>query len=427
MYVSIRIYGKDVLKVDFLSVLKRKQNAMESVAHPYVKLSDNEKYLYCFGLSVMTLGSSKAISETKPMFEKVLDKISLSQEDRERLISDINSQFDLRITQLLKWIDKRKEIQYLLLFDMQLIAYHTLWAQSYCEKIMKEFSLLFSLEPRENEFIRLFVQATKNNNQEKARMLYDKFCADGFFITYKHLHYICPILNFNLKLSSLILDKGQKYVIDKETSIENDIMVTNGSVLVIDHAKVKLGGSIRIDGGEIYITDSEIVAMKNQEYSMIELVNAFRFVMEHTMIDCNRNTTFLRQYAGDVTLKNCVIKNSVKIPSIFFLGEDMNVVNCQFENCLDGAIRCSQKGNLNIINTNFLMCKAEQGGAIFVDEANSTNIQNCRFEKCEAKFIGGCIYFPYLRYGQNVINATMIDCKPLDSLMLNQVDYEWGN
>ena len=255
MYVSIRIYGKDVLKVDFLSVLKRKQNAMESVAHPYVKLPDNEKYLYCFGLAVMTLGSSKAISETKPMFEKVLDKISLSQEDRERLISDINSQFDLRITQLLKWIDKRKEIQYLLLFDMQLIAYHTLWAQSYCEKIMKEFSLLFSLEPRENEFIRLFVQATKNNNQEKARMLYDKFCADGFFITYKHLHYICPILNFNLKLSSLILDKGQKYVIDKETSIENDIMVTNGSVLVIDHAKVKLGGSIRIDGGEIYITD----------------------------------------------------------------------------------------------------------------------------------------------------------------------------
>ena len=413
--------------MDFLSVLKYKQNAMESVAHPYAELSDHEKYLYCFGLAVMTLGNSKAIAETKVLFEKVLDKISLSQEDRGRLISDINSQFDLRISQLLKWVDNKKEIQYLLLFDMQLISYHTLWAQSYCEKIMKEFGLLFSMKPKEMEFIRSFVQAIKNNNQEKARILYDKFCFDGFFITYKHLHYICPVLNFGLTLDSLVLDKGQKYVIDKETRIENDVIVTNGSVLIIEQAKIKLGGSIRIDGGEIYITASEIVAIRNQEYSMIELVNAFRFVMAHTMIDCNMNTTFLRQYAGDVTIKDCLIKNSVKIPAIFFLGDDMNVVNCQFENCMDGAIRCSQKGNLNIINTNFLMCKAEQGAAIFVDEANNTNIQNCRFEKCEAKFIGGCVYFPYLRYGQNITNATIIDCKPEDSLMLNQVDYEWGN
>lgn len=413
--------------MDFLSVLKWKQNAMESVAHPYVTLPDYEKYLYCFGLSVMTLGNSKAIAETKPMFDKVLDKISLCQEDRERLISDINSQFDIRIGQLLKWIKKKREIQYLLLFDMQLIAYHTLWSQSYCEKIIREFSLLFSLEPKENEFIRSFVQAIKNNNQEKARMLYDKFCLDGFFIAYKHLKYICPVLNFSLNLDSLVLDKGQKYVIDKETRIENDILVTNGSVLIIEDAKVNLGGSIRIDGGEIYITGSEIVATKSQEYSMIELVNAFRFVMEHTMIDCNNNTTFLRQYAGDVTLNNCIIKNSVKIPSIFFLGEDMNVVNCHFENCMDGAIRCSQKGDLNIINSNFLMCRSDQGGAIFVDEANTTNIQNCRFEKCEAKYIAGCVYFPYLRYGQNVTNVTIVDCKPLDSLMLNHVDYDWEN
>ena len=100
-------------------------------------------------------------------------------------------------------------------------------------------------------------------------------------------------MNFGLTLDSLVLDKGQKYVIDKETRIENDVIVTNGSVLIIDQAKLKLGGSIRIDGGEIYITASEIVAIRIQEYSMIELGNAFRFVMAHTMIDCNLNTTFL--------------------------------------------------------------------------------------------------------------------------------------
>lgn len=412
--------------MDFLSVLKWKQNAMEPSAHPCAKFSESEKYLYCFGLAVMTLGNSKAITETKPMFDIVLDKISLKKEERSRLISDINSQFDLRISQLLKWMNKKKELQYLLLFDMQLIAYHTLWAQNYCEKVMEEFSLLFMLEQKEKDFIRNLVQAIKTNNQEKARMLYDRFFSDGFFIAYKYLHYVCPVLNFNLHLNFLNLDKGQKYVIDKETVIENDITVTNGSVLIIEDAKVKIGGSIRVDGGEIYIRRSEIVAIKNQEYSMIELVNAFSFVMEDTRIDCNKNTTLLRQYAGDVIIKNCVVKNSVKIPAIFFLGEDMDIVNCQFENCMDGAIRCSQKGNLNIINTNFLMCKSEQGGAIFVDEANSTNISNCRFEKCEAKYIGGCIYFPYLRYGQNVTNATIVDCKPFDSLILNQADYEWG-
>lgn len=400
---------------------------MESVAHPYAKLPDHEKYLYCFGLSVMTLGSSKAIVETKPLFDKVLDRIALAKEDRERLIGDINSQFDIRLSQMLKWMNQKKEIQYLLLFDMQLIAYHTLWSQSYCEKIIKEFSLLFSLETKESEFIHSFVQATQNNNQEHARILYDRFCSDGFFIKYQHLHYICPVINFELKLDSLVLDKGQTYVIDRETEIENDLIVTNGSVLLIDQAKIKLGGSIRVDGGEIYIYHSEIVATRNQEYSMIELVNAFRFVMEDTVIDCNKCTTFLRQYAGDVTIEHCIIKNSVKIPAIFFLGEDMSIRNCQFEHCLDGAIRCSQKGDLNIINTSFYFCKAAQGGAIFVDEANTTNIKNCRFEKCEAKFVGGCVYFPYLRYGQNVTNSVIIDCKPLDSLMLNQMDYEWGD
>lgn len=55
--------------MDVLAYLKQRQNELEKKRHPLSDRDSSFRYLYAFGVSVMTMGDMKAITELQDRFQ----------------------------------------------------------------------------------------------------------------------------------------------------------------------------------------------------------------------------------------------------------------------------------------------------------------------------------------------------------------------
>ena len=76
--------------MDVLAYLKQRQNELEKKRHPLSDRDSSFRYLYAFGVSVMTMGDMKAITELQDRFQFFLECLSIPAEQREQLMTDIN-------------------------------------------------------------------------------------------------------------------------------------------------------------------------------------------------------------------------------------------------------------------------------------------------------------------------------------------------
>lgn len=404
--------------MDFLNFLQEQKRKLDIVTHPYAKEDLHIKYLYCFGVAIMTLGNMKAINETEQLFAGFLQSIQLPKVYQDKLISDINGHFELKVNQFLNMIMNHKKKQYFFIADLLMIRYSTLWSEEYCNGVILQFMDIFRFTNGEREFLKQFVAASKKGDQERAKELYQDFSREHP-VEYQLLQYITPNFRLVEHHKEIELMRGEKMHLDRETVIDSDVYLTNGSLLSIHNANVKIGGTIYVDGGRIHISNSNITATKDGEKPLLYVINVHDIDVVNSVIDLQYKKNFIKQTDGDLYIAQSKILHCKKEYAIQFEGNNLECVDTVIRECHNGGIHTKFDSRLSVKRSQFIDCVAEQGGAIFADSLNTTEIDKTTFTRCRAIYMGAGVYFPYKKYGQVVTNSVVEDCVPADTVIFN--------
>ncbi|ROR28185.1 parallel beta helix pectate lyase-like protein [Mobilisporobacter senegalensis] len=409
--------------MDLLNLLKVQKCDTITNSHPFAYADASFKYIYCFGLGVLALGHMKAIAETKKSFDELLENIRLHPNQQDRIIIDINNNFDYKITEVFKVMDT-KEKQYAFAGDLIQLSNNTLWAQIYCENVTNHYMSVFHFTKMERQFLIDFISLTHKNNMKEAIKLYRKFVKGGYHISYELLRYLSGGFLIEESFENLILDQGETLVIDKPTYIHGHVIIRNGASLILNGAEVNINGSIYVESGKISIQYSNISVEDTNEKYLIRILNCAVVKIEDSEINCNFKCGMIQQEKGFLIVNNSKILHTKSERAIHFDGANLTMNGTMIEDAMNGGVQILNRSSANIDDCSFYHCESEHGAAVYCDSLSDTRISNCRFRSCNAKYIGGAVYFAYKKYGQEIYSCEYIKCNPQDSIVFNDFTQE---
>ena len=196
--------------MDVLAYLKQRQNELEKKRHPLSDRDSSFRYLYAFGVSVMTMGDMKAITELQDRFQFFLECLSIPAEQREQLMTDINDHFEYRLSECIR-ILKTKEVQYCFFCDLYHLMQNVVWAESYCKKVLRNYFDIFHMSEHEIAFFEQFSKAAMQKDLNRAKELYHEFLEEGFDISYRTLRYFYPEFEEEDFFRDIIVKAGKTF------------------------------------------------------------------------------------------------------------------------------------------------------------------------------------------------------------------------
>ena len=407
--------GNNMAWLDFL---REKKNEIQMGIHPLEAETDEFKYLYCFGLATTFCQNEQVYREVKSVYENIIDLIGLHENYKIRMAEEVERDFDYRILDVFQAMDT-KEKKYCFLSDMICMEAKTLWGQNYFKEVMSVYVEVFKIRKKEVQFLEEFWKCSQKKEMETAIALYNDFEKNGNYISFKLLNYIYPSIILKDSYGNLVIEAGEKLVMDKPTVVRGTIEVKNGGALIVQGAALSLYGNIYVDGGRLDIRKSRIQIKDCQKSYAIEIVNSAVVFIEETRLLGNYECGLIRQDCGHLIIRNSQLKYTGGESAITFLGKSIFLKQVELEDCKNGGIRNSGNSRMNVKECRFVNCMAEHGGGIHSDSLEDVRISQCVFEKCRASFLGGAVYFSYKKYGQDVRDCVLIDCEPEENIIYN--------
>lgn len=402
----------------WLDFLKEKKNEIQMGIHPLVGESDEFKYLYCFGLATSFCQNEQLYKEVRFIFEMLVDLLGLHENYKTRILEDVEKDFDYRIYQIFEAMDT-KEKRYCFLIDLIRMEFMTLWGQEYIQKVMEVYMEVYGIKKEEKEFLQKFWECAQRHELEKAISLYNEFKSNGNYISFKLLTYMYPSIVLKDSYDSIVIDAGEKLILDKPTTIKGTIHVKNGGILIIQGAAISLQGRVKVDGGRLEIRKSRIQVKEVSGSYAIDIVNSAVISIEHTRIIGNYLCGLIKQEGGHLIIRNSQLKCTGKERGISFLGKSISLLRVTMEDCQKGAVSNGGNSRLLAKECQFVECVAEHGGAVHSDSTEDVRINQCVFKHCQADFLGGAVYFSYKKYGQFVTDCILEDCEPEGNILYN--------
>lgn len=416
--------------MDVINILKKKTKRQEVPNHPLGTLSVEVRYTYGFGLAVLAMGNMKVIDELKEPFLEQCLSLKLPDAMIVNYMSDINNHFNRKMDEFLTLLEREERFKYCFYIDMLTLVYAADWGKQYAVKVYHQYVTLLRLSEYETNFLKRFLTTKKEDNLDHAKTLYHDFVAKGHYIDFMILKYMNPDFQLKEQLYTMHLENGGVHIIGKETVVEGDIYVTNGTKLIINNAKLCITGSIYVEDGRLDMIDSEIIAIadentkEKEKESLIKVSKVHRIRAERTTFLGNFIRTIITQNEGELALTDCQILSCKEGRAITFSGERMIIEDCQFRECFGGGIGIQGDVNCLIKDSLFVKCEADHGGGVHSDNSGTTKVEGCAFIDCAAGFLGAAIYFPYKKLGQIVEKTELIDPVPVDTAVFNAYEYK---
>ncbi|WP_455716228.1 right-handed parallel beta-helix repeat-containing protein [Anaerosporobacter sp.] len=409
--------------MDILDYLKKKNKDTAEQIHPYAHKDNAFKYSYCFGLGVLAYGTIKSMKELLGEYQRILISINLPSSYIGKIVGDINDNFDYKINDVFTKLDT-KEKQYTFTADLLKLCNYSLWSEDYAKKVCQNYFAIFKFTNEEKEFFLQYNEAACKKNTKEAIRLYHKFNKDGYNVSYKLLKYICEDILIEDTYDNLILNKGEKFIIDKPSKIHGHVAVTGGAVLIIKNCEVRINGSIMVDGGRIVFNTVKLTVEDCNSDTLIHINNTAKVNVSSLELNCNFKCGAFWQNRGCLTINNSTIANTDLAPAIRFTGDSLIMNETTLADCLAGGVRVKEMGRLVVDDCEFYHCEEEHGGAIYSNSLSDSEITNSRFTNCNGKYLGGAIYFVYEKYGQRVSRCEYNHCSPEDSIVFNACEEE---
>lgn len=386
--------------------------------HPFWKRDDSFKYIYCFGLGVMSMGHMKSITETQDDYNYLLAQISLPEEKKKQIFIDINNHFEQRIDQVFSCI-RTKEAQYCFVLDLYHILSLTSWARPYCSQVLEDYLQIFQFSAVERIFFQEFNKARKEQNLEYAVKAYQCFAEEGYAIRYDFLTWFYPEFTMEEQYQEIHISAGKTLILDKPTKIQGDITVERGGSLLIHGAVIEMQGCVMVQGGRIQIDHADIHVLACNRPFWLTLENTAVVTIVDTVIDCHTQCGVLCQNAGRLLVEDSWFRNTDRMRAILFSGQSIRLYHTRFWQGQCGSVELNGAAHAKIINCEFRDACAEYGGAIRSESIGDIFIQQCTFLKCRAKYLGSAVYFKHQKLGQNVEDCRCSGCVPEDNAFFN--------
>lgn len=417
--------GSDMEGMDVLGYLKGRQNELERINHPFAERSLNFRYLYSYGIGVLALGNMKSMTELQDRFHYFLECIALPKEQREKILIDINNNFEFRLAECIHVL-RTKEVQYCFLADLYRLYNLAVWSVEYCERVIENYIQIFHTSEQEIAFFKAFHEAAVKHDVEAAKDCYHRFREAGFDISYAILKYFFPKFSDEDVYESIVVAPGKTMLFDKPTKIQGDIIVERGGSLLFDGADVTIAGAILVDGGRIRFRDTRILVEECGKNFFLTVRDAAVVRIDNSFFDCNLNCGFLRQNSGRLLIEESEFRRSSIQRMIEFSGTYARIQRSSFSEGENGFILASASSQMQIINCDFYQASAEYGGAFYSDSIDNILIQECSFRSCSAKYLGAAVYFKYQKLGQVVKDCTCRMCGLEQNVVFNvyQDDFE---
>ncbi|MCD7825998.1 MAG: right-handed parallel beta-helix repeat-containing protein [Clostridiaceae bacterium] len=411
--------------MDVLGYLKSRQNELERINHPFSGRSPAFRYLYAYGVGVLALGSMKAMTELTDRFDYFLECISLPNEQKEQIVDDLNNHFEYRLTESVR-ILKTKEVQYCFFADLWKLCNLAVWSLEYCEKVIENYIQVFHMSETEIAFLRSFNDAAVKRDVSAARQCYHDFREAGFDIPYRIMQYFMPEFYDEESYGEIVVKAGKTLRIDKPARVSGDIVVERGGSLIFDGADLTMQGGILIDGGRIQFLDSKVFVSECSHKYFLDIRDAAVVRIENTAVDCNMQCGFLTQNKGRLLIEEAELLRSQGARMIAFSGRYIRIRRSSFVQGGAGFLALSGFCQTILEKCDFIQAEADYGGAFFSDSIDNTVIRECSFRFCNAKYLGGAIYFKYQKLGQVVRDCVYGNCEPAESAVFNvyQDDFE---
>lgn len=411
--------------MDILEYLKKRNKELDAVEriHPFAHKDNAFKYSYCFGLGVLAYGTIKSMRELLEEYQRILTSIKLPSSYVGKIVGDMNDNFDYKINDVFKMLDT-KEKQYTFTADLLKLCNFSLASEDYAKKVCQNYFAIFRFTSEEKEFFLQYNEAACKKDIQEAIRLYHKFIKDGYLVSYTLLKYICEDILIEDTYENLILNTGEKFIIDKPAKIHGQVVVTGGSVLIIKNCEVRINGSIVVDGGRIVFNTVKLTVEDCNRETLLHIQNTAKVSVNALELNCNFKCGGFLQNRGCLAINNSTIANTDLTPAISFTGDTLIMSETKLADCLAGGIRVKDMGRLAVDNCEFYHCKEEHGGAIYSNSLLDTSISNSKFTNCIGKYLGGAIYFAYEKYGQNVYHCEYNHCLPEDSIVFNVCEEE---
>ncbi len=391
---------------------------MKKNYHPFAKREIQFKYVYCFGLGVMSMGHMKAITETQDYFNEVLEQIQLPELQRQKILIDINNHFESRVEEVFSAI-RNKEEQYCFVMDLYRILRLTVWGKEYCSQVLEEYLQIFQFSAMERIFFQEFSTAAIEKDVERGRRAYICFAEEGYVIRYDFLTWFFPEFSMEEVYDGFVIPAGKTIILDKPTRIQGDIVVERGGSLLIQGASLKIRGAIKVRGGRLQVDHGDIQVVSCTASHWLILKDTAVVTIIDTIIDCGGNCGALSQNTGRLLVEDSWFRHTAGERAITFSGQSIKLVHTRFQHGENGLVELKGAAQAKIENCDFKLGTAEYGGGIFSESIGDVSIRQCTFHACRAKYLGSAVYFKHQRLGQNLERCVCQDCVPKESDFFN--------
>ena len=394
---------------------------MDTRHHPFWKKNRDFKYIYCFGIGVMSMGHMKSITETQQEFERLLRCIRLEQEDREQIFYDINNSFEQRIEEVFSHV-RTKEEQYCFVLDLYQILGITSWAKPYCSQVLENYLQIFQLSAMERIFFQEFAKAKQEQDLEGARKAYQCLAEEGYCVRYDFLTWFYPEFSMEERYQDVVVPAGKTVLLDKPTRIIGNVFVERGGSLLIHGASLQMQGCVFVQGGRIQIDHGDIQVLSGRGTYWLNLEDTAVVTITDTVIDCHGCCGVLQQNTGLLLMEDSWFRNTAYQRAVTFSGQSICVKHTRFWDGGCGGIALKGAAHARLSKCEFKNVSAEYGGAVYSETIEDVLLEQSSFVNCRAKYLGSAVYFKHQKLGQNIKECRCSECVPEDSAFFNQIE-----
>lgn len=386
--------------------------------HPYANAEASFQYLYCFGLGVMAMGNMRAIAELQNYYNRIIDEVHLSENQKEQIIVDINNYLEIRLTEVIQRV-QRKEERYCFILDLYKLYNLSLWSQDYCRQILENYLQIFHFSEEEKEFFQNFNEAARQNDNNTAKELYQNFLRKGYVISYPALVHFFPKFSVESSYGSVTVDAGETLLIDRPTHIQGDVIVERGGSLLLYGTDLRMQGRIRVNGGRLRMRDAVVRIEGCSGNYWLQLHDTAVVQIEMSEIDLGLQCGLLSQDSGRLIMSAARVLHSAKGRMVSFSGFSAKLSRCHFRHGRAGLLAIEEAARLCAEDCVFVDGEADYGGAVYSDSIGNVKFEDCKFERCKAKYLGAAIYFKYQKFGQLVKNCVCNACMPEEDMIFH--------
>lgn len=400
-----------------LTKFNQKKALWISPKHPLYFEDNKFKLYYSAGILLhVRLNTNNSLSNFE--FERLLTKgFSLNSKDI-LIVMKLSNSVQSTVDTLL---EKLTTPFYRCLFLMDLMNVSICGRHSISkaeDKSIQLFSKLLEIDSSTQDLLFQFISSSHFNNYDTCLQLLKavNYLQLGFSIS--DLSYYMLDYPFTTQISQNSLIQEDIHRFHSNCEIKEPIFISSGSILEFSNAIVHIYNPIKVNGGKLVIKNSHFIFhscfenKKNDPLAFFQVDQQGSVAFSYSSFDCQNNGFLIEQVGGSLLVSSCNIENTRGNSSISFDGEQFNIENCLFKNCITnqngGAINI-QEGCGFIKNCIFTECEARLGGAIF--STNKTMILDCHFQSCRTTSYGSAIYY-HGEIRSNISNCQCSLCIP---------------